>query len=562
MKKTIFILIAFCLGIFGNSCSNFEELNENPNALTKTSDSYYVSYLITNYAKQNRIISADAGAYIPCAMQYYADGDPLKPAEKNAYEWTRDGGNHPYNNYYNYLRTNKTLYENGVNDNNPAYQAIALTMKSLMFGDMTDLYGDIPYSEALQNEDGIKYPKYDMQKDIYEGILTDLRTASELIEGLPAGSTLPMITDCDLFYDGSRDKWLRFINSIRLRYCMRLNNKKAELDINIESEFKDAATKAFTNASDDAVLHLLGTNSDNSSLDGPINSGQATWRAKIASTMVNALKERNDPRLYRFVSPVETKRAFGITEEYEMDYTDILGQNFQIEVIPTSDPSVDTSLYVGLPPGISNGDAVKNFNKGDSPDFSFDLRSPYISYFGPYYFENANDYVSPRVISYSEVKFIMAEAATLGLFGVTNAEDHYKEGIRASMESYGIFKSAGDKFSFDNYYNQSNVNYAQTPQDKRHELVMTQKWISSWCTAESWYDWRRTGLPNLVPAASSNYKVMPIRYYYVYPSPPDPEYLENYKQAVGRLEYTHGIQGEVDNQYSRMWLLQGTNKPY
>lgn len=562
MKNAIFITVIFCMGIFNSSCEKFDDMNRNPNQLTETNDSYYVSFLISNYAKQNRKIAADAGAYIPYVMQYYSNGDPLRPAEFNAYEWIKDGGLHPYNLYYNYLRTNKILYENGVKNNNPAYQAIALTMKSLMFGDMTDLYGDLPYSEALQNEDGIKYPKFDSQKNIYEGILNDLKLASQLIEELPSGSILPMISDCDLFYKGSRDKWLRFINSIRLRYCMRLNNKKSELSVDIENEFKDAAPKAFIDASDDAVLHLIGTNKDNSSLDGPINTGAATWRAKISSTMVNSLKERNDPRLYRFVNPVETKRDFGITEKYDMSYTDILGQKFTVKVLPSSDASVDTSLYVGLPRGISNGDAVKNFNKGDSPDFSFDLRSPYISYFGPYFFEDANEYVSPRVISYSEVKFILAEAATLGLFGISDAENHYKEGIKASMESYGIFESAGDKFNFENYYNQENVSYSKTPVEKRHELVMTQKWIASWCTAESWFDWRRTGLPVLIASPSSNYGVMPIRYPYVYPFPPDPEYLEHYQEAVSRLEYTYGIQGEVDNQYSRMWLLKGTNIPY
>lgn len=562
MRNSIFTTILLCLGVFISSCAKFDDMNKNPNQLTETNESYYVSFLISNYAKQNRKISADAGAYIPYIMQYYSNGDPLRPAEFNAYEWIKEGGLHPYNLYYDYLRTNKVLYESGVKNNNPAYQAIALTLRSLMFGDMTDLYGDLPYTEALQNEEGIKYPKFDPQKSIYEGILDDLRLASKLIEDLPSGSNLPIISDCDLLYNGNRDKWLRFINSIRLRYCMRLNNKKNEVSVNIENEFRDASSKAFINASDDAVLRLIGTNAENSSLDGPINTGAATWRAKISTTLVSSLKERNDPRLYRFASPVETKRDFGIAEGYTMNYTDILGQKFTIKVLPTSDGTVDTSLYVGLPPGISNGDAVKNYNKGDSPDFSFDLRSPYISYFGPYFFEDANVYVSPRIISYSEVKFILAEAATLGLFGVTDAESHYKEGIRASMESYGIFASAGEKFNFENYYNQENVNYSMTPIDKRHELVMTQKWISSWCTAESWFDWRRTGLPGLIPSSSSNYGVIPIRYPYVYPFPPDPEYLENYNEAVSRLQYTNGIQGEVDNQYSRIWLLQGTNFPY
>ncbi len=66
------------------------------------------------------------------------------------------------------------MYQYAVRDNNRFFQAIALTMKSFVFGLMTDLFGDIPYSEALKAASEQYYPQYDNQIDVYKGILTDL----------------------------------------------------------------------------------------------------------------------------------------------------------------------------------------------------------------------------------------------------------------------------------------------------------------------------------------------------------------------------------------------------
>ena len=134
---------------------------------------------------------------------------------------------------------------------------------------------------------------------------------------------------------------------------------------------------------------------------------------------------------------------------------------------------------------------------------------------------------------------MLAEAALKGDFTVTGTPDmHYKNGIKASMDRYGVIGAAAG-FDFDSYYSDPDVDLNNAT-DKLAR-IMEQKWIASWMSIESWFDWRRTGLPDLHtgPVAQFGDKLA-LRY--MYPSPNlDPSYLSNYEEAVGNLEATPNV---------------------
>ena len=158
-------------------------------------------------------------------------------------------------------------------------------------------------------------------------------------------------------------------------------------------------------------------------------------------------------------------------------------------------------------------------------------------------------------MTYSEVAFILAEAAILGGYNVSDAESHYKSGIRASMTKAGVFTS--NTFNFDHYYEQLSVNYtsAANPQER----IIEQKWISNWFGIQSWFDWRRTGYPVLKSGSVAQYgPALPVRYQY------PPSYFDSYKLAVERLESTSFVPSgqSKDHPYSKIWLLEGTGKPW
>ena len=557
MKKIGFILIVIFLGQIFQSCQDdFDKMNISPNNAEEVSPNYLLSYVISRTSMQFYGL-VNEHTDIAGAMQYTQRGTEYNAANQNCYQW----GKGSWNGYYDVLRTNQLMYELGEKEDNQFFMAASLIMKSFTFGLLADLFGDCPYSEALQANSSLLFPKFDSQKDVYEGVLTDLKTASQILEGLD--SKLSVIPSSDLLYGGDRDKWIKFANSLRLRYCLRLDNKKDQLGINTVSEFNDAASKVFESNADNATLVLLGLADENSAVGGSVRSSNKPYAFKPGKPLVDYLAERNDPRLQRWVNPVERKWDLNASEETTVDYVDIFGNTYPMTILPTDDTSLDTSVYVGLPIGYDDLEFLGNYNRGDGVRDYPDERSTYISYLSPIYFENSNDFVNPSLITYAEVEFILAEAAVLGDYSVSNAEDHYKEGIKASMEQYKILSEA-QGFDFEAFYGQPTVSYSSSSISNKHELIMTQKWIALWLQAEAWFDWRRTGYPDFEPAANPAYgPALPLRL--AYPEPfADPQYVEKYEEAVGNLEKTNYVPSNQsnDHSYSKTWLLQGTGVPY
>ncbi len=557
MKKICFILLAIFIGQINQSCQNdFDELNVSPNNAEEVSPNYLLSYVISRTSIQYYNLTNEHGD-IAGTMQYTQRGTEYQSAKHNCYQWEKGS----WSGYYDILRTNQLMYLLGEKDNNQFFMAASLIMKSYIFGLLADLFGDCPYSEALQASSSLLFPKFDTQKDVYEGVLTDLKTASNILEGLD--SKLSVLPSCDLLYSGERDKWIKFANSLRLRYALRLHNKKNQLRINTEEEFKAAANKVFTSNEDNATLVLLGLSDENSAAGGPIRSTNKPYAFKPGKPLVEYLKERNDPRLQRWVNPVEIKWDFNATEKITVDYIDIFGNSYDMTILPTEDKSLDTSVYVGLPIGYDELEFLRNYNRGNGSTDYPDERSPYISYLAPIYFENSNEFVNPALITYAEIEFILAEAALHGNYGVSNAEEHYKKGIKASMEQYKIISEAAG-FDFEEFYNQPKISYNSSSITDKHELIMTQKWIALWLQTESWFDWRRTGYPAFEPAANPAYgPALPLRL--AYPEPfSDPQYVEKYDEAVSHLAKTSFVPSSQsnDHSYSKTWLIQETGKPY
>ncbi len=91
---------------------------------------------------------------------------------------------------------------------------------------------------------------------------------------------------------------------------------------------------------------------------------------------------------------------------------------------------------------------------------------------------------------------------------------------------------------------------------------MEQKWIASWtAAAEAWFDYRRTGLPDLQPGLIVKRDALPLRFYY---SVDEMNYNpENTQGAIDLLEETtFSAEDGKNSAWSKMWVLQGTGNPY
>lgn len=557
MKNIIKIIVSIAFISFLNSCSDFDEINESPNDVSELSPNFLMS---TNTRNVANLYSEFGywGSRVPSLMQYYQVGDSYKADELNALLW-EPGESSPWESIYSSLVDVQAMSDLSKEEGNVFLEAVALVYRAILIDLVSKIYGDAPFSEINQLDEGLVFPKYDSQKEIYETLLVDLKTAKNMIEGIP-GSEVPVLDGYDLLYDGDKSKWVKFVNSLRIRMCLLLNNKKGELGINLDSEFQDAAQNVFTSSEDNARLEYIGNSEGTSFRGGPFRASELTYARRMGNGFLNLLRDRNDPRLYRWLRPVENHWVRGLAEATTIQHTDPLGQTFPINNLPYPDgfDDLDTSLYVGLP--IGSAQTFITYNAGG--DGSVEPKtSPYVSRLSEIYFQNANDLVAMEIITYSEVEFILAEAGAIGAFGVSDAESHYKMAIEASMVEWEIFDDYVGGFDFDEYYNQESVDLSKS--DNVHKTVMTQKYISMFFRPEPWFDWRRTGYPDLERPVDSDQPVLPIRYHYDTPNPPDPQYIEEYSKAVENLERTeYANTSSNDDIRSKMWLLQGTDKPY
>ncbi|MCO5237436.1 MAG: SusD/RagB family nutrient-binding outer membrane lipoprotein [Chitinophagaceae bacterium] len=561
MKKYRISTLLF-LGVllfFAGSCKKFNEANENPNSAEKVSSNYILTYVLTQTARSYYALGNE-NSKIAGAMQYTQRGTNEGATEVNFYGWAHES----WAGYYDILRNVKIINDNAKTDGNKLFEGISLVMKSFLFGLMSDLYGDIPYSESLSADDGVFFPQYDSQAEVYKGVIEDLKTAASLLGSLdPSRDAID--ANADVIFGGDGAKWRRFANGLLLRYSMRLYNKKSEmsaLGVDIVQEFNNAAAGALSGIGDEPTVKFLGTTGENSTISGPLNSPNPNFLTKPAATIVRKLSVLKDPRLQRWTNPVQFKWDTHISSATTETVTNIFGDAYTVTVKPAAPADqVDTSMYVGLPVGLVTVDALI-YNKGTDNQSYPPERNPYISYLHDRYRLNTDPYVNIKLMTYSEVEFLLAEAATKGEFTVSGtADQHYKNGIRGSMDRFGIIGAAAG-FDFDTYYSNPDVDLNDAPDPL--ERIMEQKWIASWLGIESWFDWRRTGYPDLQtgPVAQFGDK-LPLRY--MYPSPNlDPSYMVNYESAVSDLEPTsHVPQGQsADHSYSRMWLIQSTGKPW
>ena len=147
----------------------------------------------------------------------------------------------------------------------------------------------------------------------------------------------------------------------------------------------------------------------------------------------------------------------------------------------------------------------------------------------------------------AEVHFILSEAALKG-WSTGDAAAHYNAGIQQSLNAWGIGSA------YDDYI--ANVPFGGL------ESLIHQKWIASWtAAAESWFDYRRTGLPDLQTGPYATRQAIPLRFYYMLGeinlNP------VNTNDAIDELSTTDFTAPDPKNSaWSKSWLLEGTNMPY
>lgn len=547
IKNRILIVVALMLTMVF-SCQDLDELNINPNGPSpEAADPYLLMATVLNGAGTSTV---DLGYGDLAGVMQHTQKDGWGGSH-NAYDWS--SSSQGWSGYYRILGNNQEMYTKSEALGYEFAMGVGLVMKSYVFGLITDLYGDAPYSEALLGDDGNIKPKFDRQQDILTGIFADLETANTLLSKSESEYNYINKTQ-DIIYDGSPSKWRKFANSLALRYFMRLSVKDpGTAQSGIAKIIGDPVKyPIITSAADDANMDYIGTSSaDSWPKNYVFDTGNGTnfRRVKMCATLVDAMKQLNDPRLGQYAARVEipieviedsnsTDMISGGIRYVSRNLVDDYEADFGIPLNTSTD-------FVGMPPAALQTPSAFNM----SPDLNQASNNPHVSWMNAQFTEASGDNLKARLITAAEVNFILAEAALNGWIG--NAENYYNAGIQASFEAWGI----GD--AYDDYMNETGVAY-----DGTQEQILNQKWISSWAhAAQSWFDFRRTGLPDLQPGQWVKRDALPVRFYF----PLDEEFYNeaNAKAAISNLETTSFNGADPQNSaWSKPWIIQGTGKPW
>ena len=440
IKYFLFLAAAF----FAASCTkNFEELNTDPNRPKQITPGVMLGQL--QYRMVNRSI-VEGRYFTHELMQVDAPRSSTSGGGLHRYV-VNPGSANVWNDFYRNMADIEDIYNisNSLNENN--YKAIALVYKSWAYSILTDLYGDIPYSQATKAAEGSFKPAFDKQKDIYTHLLKNLDTANNLFNTSKA-----LTYGGDLVYNANTlsgtsssgiVKWKKFCNTLKLRLLLRISKRNGEVNVNdqINTILSDAVKyPVFTGTADDAIFRYPGT----FPYFNPFyNARQLDWREGTYYTkfFINKMNTDNDPRRAIWGTQVSVN-GINVYQGIESGYPTT------IEYLVNKNSSYSDGLKILPQLGV--------------------------------------------MMTYAELEFIKAELALKGFATGKTPKQHYETGIAASMAQWGVTLPAG-------YLTQPGVVYdALASTEEQLEKIMIQKYYAYFFVDyQSWFEKRRTGYPIL-----------------------------------------------------------------
>jgi hypothetical protein len=478
MKNSLKVLSVMMLGlVLISSCKKgFVEINTDPNGTPNALPQQLLGPAMVNTLTVNMLRNRNFNNEL---MQVTVDpGD--SEGKVFRYDIRRSLADNTWNGWYTQLTNFKDMYTVASQPLtfNKTYMGISLICQSWVYSLLTDTYGDIPYFESNKGREDILEPKFDKQKDIYLDIFKKLESADTLLR---AAANVP--GNSDPVFNGNALKWRKFGNSLYLRLLMRLSGK-AEVSALCISKIKEIVeTKAadypiMAGNEDAAVLRWTG----NGALTSPFigNVREQDWRAlAISEFFINNLARWADPRL--------TTNRWSIA-------------TYQ-------------GGFAGIPSGYAPGEGVGNRSYFLSTTSTTTLM---------------NDPLTGNIMNFSELQFILAEAAAKGWIS-GSAKTFYNTGVQSGI----TFWIPTFAIPIDTYLASGDIAWNEGASlDAKMEAIHLQKYYAMFFTdMEQWFEYRRTGHPVLPKGAGlRNNGVMPARLPYpVYLQSANPD---NYKAAV------------------------------
>lgn len=486
------------------SCSNFDDLNTNPDSPTTVTPEMLATKLILGTTKPSTSKAFFNSNFL---MKQLAWGEGSVDYQYNKMGRSGFGG-------YTSLVNGVKMVEL-ADDNNPnAFQALNKFVKAFTVFYISMEMGDVPYSDALQGETGNITPKYDSQKDVMLQILDDLEEAYTLF-----GQAKKF--DGDPVFGGDVNKWQKTVASFELKVLMNLSRVADDADLKVKERFATIVSNK----------KLMESNDDNYQLVFSEKKGQRYPMYKddfnynmypmLSTTIVDVMKQNQDYRLFYIAEPSDAKVKAGIDAS-------------------------SWDAYIGVNPSLPFHEISEMYSSDNFCNLNLRHKNnaagePFIT------------------VGYADQCFILAEAAVRGWIS-GSADTYYKKGIEASMrfiadhtpENYAHGRVLTDEVIADFLQNPA-IQLTNGEADGL-EMILTQRYLA-WFLHSPWnsyYEYRRTGYPKLPinPETSLNEVKTELPQRWMYPESESQYNKANLQEALERQ-----FNGS-DDRNKKMWILQ------
>jgi hypothetical protein len=336
--------------------------------------------------------------------------------------------------YTRQLMNSKLYIEQAREMNSPYNMAAGQILTAYILGAASDLWGDIPYSDALRGGDNVISVGYDKQERVYDSIHALLDRAIENLGRDPSENTIDIRGDA--FFEGNPAAWLRAARAIKARHALQLSKRKGEEAYEMALRYSDAFTLnehnlecPFTSANPNPLYQFM---------------EQRAGDLVMCSTLLNEMDSLDDPRIPLYYSEDESGGISGSQPGYEQDGASLPGPFLAAKDAPTC------------------------------------------------------------LMSHAELKFIEAEAAFM-TGDKERAARAYKTGVAASLLHVTGEEQEAWLDSYINTETAATITLEKIILQKRHALVGQ---------LQPYSDWRRTGIPELLPGPYAFLEEIPQRFPY------------------------------------------------
>lgn len=504
--KTIKLILSIIFIVGLSSCTkDFVEINKNPNAITP--DEASARYFITNpefnlyapnrypYWRAHLIHTDRYAGYFTFGFNGSWWSDELGYSYSSGYTDATWGW---LEGYFNQIDNFMRLTGPGGDFENDKMYAVGQILKSLYYQMFTDVFGEIPFSEA-GNPD-IATPKFDTQNEIYQGLIAMLDEAMGTIgDATTTGDGVNDLGENDIIFNGDLQKWKKLANSLKLRIAMRAYGANGADWVT--STVSSAMNGPFLEMGEDAVLPKDNEISQwGSACYGDIwyNFGLGSnWT--VGKYLIDYLRNNNDPRLPMYAQP-----APGGTFKF---YRPDPGSNQEgYDNFPTriayihsvlNDATGGDMTFTDWTDSVEISVPENKYYIGQPPRLNSQTY-PYVKY--EFWSIPAEIIIQKKnqgqpikeelIMGAAEVYFLRAEAVVRGLAS-GDASSLFQDGIRAAMKYWDV-----DDGSIETYIASAPLAQLTGSVDEQLEKIGVQRWIAHYTDGfEGWADIRKLGYP-------------------------------------------------------------------